>query len=323
MNKTDIHWTTFSANPLRYRRKSDGKVVWACVKESPGCANCYSEAIALRFDRGKLFNRKNMEELEPFLDEKELHEMLTRKTCGGVKVDGSRCFLNDMTDMFGEWVSDDLLDRMFAVMALRSGVTWQLLTKHPARMAEYLNRLAEMQSHGLAHFLGTPFAQALCLASHAAGHLLPQNAPLAVLDNWPLKNIHAGTSVEDQQRADERIPHLLRCPAAVRFLSVEPLLGPVDLDLDPKFAPTGTISRQCWPLDNTNGPRIGWVIVGGESGSGARARPCDLAWIHSVVGQCRAARVPCFVKQDSARRPGKQGRLPLDLWDIKEFPGGN
>lgn len=93
MNRTGIEWTNLSANPLKYRRKSDGQVAWACVKTSPGCAHCYSEALALRFERGKVFNAKNMEELEPFLDEKELYKMLTCRSVGGQKVDGARCFI--------------------------------------------------------------------------------------------------------------------------------------------------------------------------------------------------------------------------------------
>src|SRR5262249_34461457 len=104
---------------------------------SPGCAHCYSEALALRYDRGKLFNAANMEELEPFLDDDELRKMLTAKTVGGRQVSGSRCFVGDMTDLFGEWVPDQLLDKLFAVFALRRDVTWQVLTKRAKRMHRY------------------------------------------------------------------------------------------------------------------------------------------------------------------------------------------
>jgi protein gp37 len=253
MNKTAIEWTTFSANPLKYRRKSDGETVWACVKTSPGCKACYSEAIALRFDRGKLFNAHNMEELEPFLDEDELRKMRTAKTIGGVPVAGSRCFLADMTDLFGEWVSDDLLDRLFSgVLETRTDVTWQILTKRADRMRRYLSwRWGE-------------------------GRI-------------PARNIHVGVSVEDQKRADERIPLLLQTPAAVRFLSVEPLLGPIEFsDVTRRSDAVKQLGRQA--LDG-----IHWLIVGGESGPGARA--CRVEWVRSIVGQCRAAGLACFVKQ--------------------------
>lgn len=128
MQRTSIEWTDFTSNPIKFRRKLDGKTVWACVKCSAGCAHCYSETIALRFNRGKLFNAANMEELVPFLDEDELRQLLTKKTCGGKQVSGSRVFIEDMSDVFGEWVPDHYLDKLLAVFALRPDVTFQLLT---------------------------------------------------------------------------------------------------------------------------------------------------------------------------------------------------
>ena len=116
-------------------------------------------------------------------------------------------------------------------------------------------------------------------------------------DMPPLPNVWNGVSVEDQQRADERIPHLLQTPAAVRFISAEPLLGPIDL--------------------KENISNLDWVIVGGESGPKFRA--CDVAWITAIVDQCRDASVPVFVKQDAHRLPGQQGRIP-DEYFIHEFP---
>jgi protein gp37 len=274
MNRTSIEWTTFSANPIKYRRKIDGKSVWACIKTSPGCANCYSEAIALRFNRGKLFNAANMEEVEPFLDEAELHKMRTAKTIGGVSVAGSRCFIGDMTDVFGEWIPDDLLNQLFSgTLKLRTDVTWQILTKRAQRMAEYL-----------------------CWR-YGGGRI-------------PSRNIHVGCSVENQRYADERIPHLLACPAAVRFLSIEPMLGPVTL-----------------PSLGFTGPQtvVDWVIVGGESGLGAR--PCDFEWIRSIVAQCRAANLPCFVKQVGSLPVSSRG-CPIECqcslhYGFKDRKGGD
>jgi protein gp37 len=123
---------------------------------------------------------------------------------------------------------------------------------------------------------------------------------------WPLPNVWLGVSVEDQQRADERIPLLLQTPAAVRFLSVEPLLGPISFRWakwhDYKSAPVNPEDgRQ--HLNEYDGFRgIGWVIAGGESGPGAR--PCDVSWVRSIVAQCKAAGVPCFVKQLGANVSG-------------------
>ncbi len=143
---------------------------------------------------------------------------------------------------------------------------------------------------------------------------------------WPLPGVWCGVSVEDQQRADERISLLLQTPAAVRFLSCEPLLGPIRLDQScPEF------NREAFPCDALD---IDWVIVGGESGSGAR--PCDIAWIRSVVKQCKVASVSVFVKQWgsypcdgqpanlhqiglSDRKGGDPSEWPLGI-RVREFP---
>ncbi|MBL9048474.1 MAG: DUF5131 family protein, partial [Tabrizicola sp.] len=131
------------------------------------------------------------------------------------------------------------------------------------------------------------------------------------VDDWPLPNCWLGVSCEDQATADERIPLLLQTPAAVRFVSAEPLLGPIVFDQQVH------LERRTKILTGASAPRIDWVIVGGESGP--KARPCDVAWIRSIVQQCKAAAVPVFVKQDSGPRPGMRGRIPEDLW-MREFP---
>lgn len=131
MNKTKIERTNFTANPLKYRT-ADGKVVWGCVHASEGCRHCYSEALAHRYGRGGPFTAATMAGLTPFMDEKELRSMLTYKPAAG-----KMCFVGDMTDIFGEWVPFELLDKLFAVFALRPDVIWQILTKHPERMREY------------------------------------------------------------------------------------------------------------------------------------------------------------------------------------------
>jgi hypothetical protein len=131
---------------------------------------------------------------------------------------------------------------------------------------------------------------------------------------WPLPNVWLGTSVEDQRAADERIPHLLATPSAMRFLSCEPLLGPVDLERPPAGSRPypGSGIYPPWYVQ-----QLDWVIAGGESGP--NYRPMDPSWLTSLVEQCRAAGVAIYVKQDSGLYPGKQGRIPDDLW-IHEFP---
>jgi protein gp37 len=154
---------------------------------------------------------------------------------------------------------------------------------------------------------------------------------------WPIPSVWLGTSVENQECADQRIPHLLKVPAAVRFLSCEPLLGPVNptrlwlpdrsgwwnaLDGRLTVKATTDAGQEFWAeTEKSITGRINWVIVGGESGPGAR--PFELDWARSIQDQCDAAGVPLFVKQDSGRRPSQQGRIPLELWNRKEFPRGD
>ena len=149
-------------------------------------------------------------------------------------------------------------------------------------------------------------------------------------------NIWLGVSVEDQQRADERISELLKIPAKVKFLSVEPLLGPIDLghsfpcgyycDSGERFGDPwyGHHDHSFWTPGRK--PEVDWVIVGGESGP--KARPCNIEWIRSIVGQCKAASVPCFVKQLGSNpqfeAEGTRGEGPMNcIAHFKHKKGGD
>jgi protein gp37 len=306
MNATTISWTDFSINPIKYRN-ANSKVVWACVKKSAGCANCYAEATARRWDRGGPFTAEMMHGgvhdgglsdggLTPFLDEKELHHLLHSK-----KISGKKVFVGDMTDLFGEWVPFEMLDRLFAVMALRPDVTFQLCTKRPERMAEYLlrDRCGRTISLAGVGLYNERYPNAM------PPEIIPGFSKHSIIQKWPLPNVWLGTTCENQAAADERIPWLLKCPAAVRFLSCEPLLGDVDLlgrdggalmGYHDDDVSGGGLVRLPHSTPYIHQPRkIDWVIVGGESGP--RARPCDVAWIRSIVRQCKTAGVACFVKQ--------------------------
>jgi len=122
------------------------------------------------------------------------------------------------------------------------------------------------------------------------------------------KNVWLGTSVENQRWADRRIPALLKVPAVKRFLSCEPLLGPVDIWSYLEYCDAAIWGNR----------KIDWVICGGESGSDYR--PMDIQWVEDIANQCKAASTPVFVKQDSGTFPGTKGRLPDHLWNLKEFP---
>jgi protein gp37 len=163
----------------------------------------------------------------------------------------SMVFVNSMSDLFHEDVPFEFIDMCFIVMAEATDHTFQILTKRPERLLEYAQ-------------------DSICE------------------DLWPLKNVWLGVSVEDQKTADERIPLLIQVPAAVRFLSCEPLLAPIDI-LTPNLLwhrlSGGGYKRQT----------IDWVICGGESGPGSR--PMHPDWARSLRDQCEAAGVPFFFKQ--------------------------
>jgi protein gp37 len=325
MGATSIEWTDFSWNPIRARRRDGAPksrkggygsgVGHYCEKLSPGCALCYSSTSQPRFGMPEFPGARKLETLpvigaggavsvsdqvEVFLDAARLREPLTWRT-------PRKVFVCDMTDLFGPWVPDAFVDKVFAVMALTPHHTYQVLTKRPERMAAYLlddtlpGRLYRLVNdwldEGAAGFLGRYWNQA-----HNVTEWRTDGDPTEPEWNLPLPEVWLGTSIEDQKRADERIPHLLRCPAAVRFLSCEPLLGPIDLrDMN------GALSawRVVGAVDCVDPGGIDWVIVGGESGHGAR--PCQVEWVRSLVEQCRDAGVSCFVKQLGARPVAQEG----------------
>lgn len=313
MNKTSIEWTDYTSNLIRYR-DPEGRSVHGCIKVSTGCANCYASAWSARGltgERGGAFTAKRQATLTPYFDDAEAQRILR------TRVTGKRVFVGDMTDVFGEWVPDALLDRMFAVFALRPDLTFQVLTKRPERMRAYLN---DMGAHYGGEIDGEYMERWGDAAVALTGDPCAAGGPIEDCD-WPLPNVWLGVSVENQAAADKRIPELLDTPAAVRFLSCEPLLGQLMLRRpfvrDHKNRNVMTEDDEQRPLVPGSFAGLHWVIVGGESGPGAR--PCDLAWIRGIVGQCKAAGVPVFVKQGSGPRPGMPTGDP-ELDALKEFP---
>jgi protein gp37 len=214
-------------------------------------------------------------------------------------------FVNSMSDLFHPKVSDQFIVEVFARMWWAPQHTFQVLTKRPARLAGVLARV-EDALRGRAEHLS----------------LVDCPTPLP----WPLPNVWLGTSVEDQQRAEERIPRLWAAPAAVRWISAEPLLSPVELEFVRHFDPGPYCG--CDPVWGVHEPSCGcepgrhwglhWIVVGGESGPGYR--PMDMPAALHLIEQCKAAGVPVFVKQDSGPRSGQQGRFPDDVWALKQYP---
>lgn len=274
-----IEWTEKTWNPIAAFLKRDITVTiggkekiipkgtrgWFCVKVSPGCANCYAEAINLRLGNGLTYVHRNLADVEFRLV--NLTDPLKWKKPQMV-------FVNSMTDLFLEQHTNEMIDAVFAVMALTPRHTFQVLTKRHELMRDYMVRLSKSIEplETAAREIGYTFKFEYEGRSHP---LLP----------FPIHNVWLGVSVEDQKRADERIPLLLETPAAIRFLSCEPLLGHVVLPED-----------QLAPEHEGHEPfGINWVIVGGESGP--RARPCNIEWVRSIVNQCKSNGVPVFVKQ--------------------------
>lgn len=277
-----IEWTESTWNP-----------VVGCTPVSPGCANCYASKMARRLDAmGQAKYRGLTTPHGAFngvvrCDEAALTIPLRwRKP--------RRIFVNSMSDLFHDGVPDAFIRKVFAVMSIAGQHTYQVLTKKPKRMAAWfayeVNSLSGCQAELLAdddfdYSWVSKMQQSLVSMAKKQkrrhGHYLDRSLDsingtrkgVGDANYWPLPNVWLGTSVEDQTRADERIPWLLKCPAAVRFLSCEPLLGLVDLNCD----------------------GVDLVIVGGESGP--KARPCNVEWIQDIVRQCKAAGVPCYVKQ--------------------------
>jgi protein gp37 len=283
---TTIEWT----------RNDDGtpgrtwNPVTGCTKISAGCDNCYAETIAERFRGTAAFPHGFDVSVRA---DKVNAPLKWRKP--------TRVFVNSMSDLFHTDVDREWIAEIFGVMAAARRHTFQLLTKRHARMRSLLNDPGFI--HKVRH--------------RAEGKGLPIGG-----FSWPLPNVWLGVSVENQQWADIRIPALLDTPAAIRFLSCEPLLGPVDLGAwmpeghaawrcqgpDCRRFYSGPLQQHCpdcgreghWTGSHTgngrpNGQPIGWVITGGESGR--KARPMAPQWATSLRDQCATAGVPFFFKQ--------------------------
>lgn len=318
MGRTTIEWTDFSVNPIRARlgeRKGH-----YCEKVSPGCKNCYSSALQRRFGMPPFQEQRGA--AEPFLDVGKLEEVLRRRK-------PTRYFWCDMTDMFGGWVPNEWIAACFGVMAATPHHTHQVLTKRPKRMREWFEWLDTVAGdHGYARV-------AYCLRSESeVSGKMPRvdetNRLRIQFDEWPLPNVWLGVSAEDQQRADERIPDLLATPAAVRFVSAEPLLGPVRLPwcwcVRCGVEPERHAETHLHCHDDLQVRKLDWVIVGSESGP--RGRPMATEWAASLRDQCAAARVAFFTKQIATPwgllcgdRKGTSPRFwPEGDWP-RQFPG--
>jgi protein gp37 len=321
-DNTGISWTDATWNP-----------VIGCSRVSEGCRNCYAEKQAARIVRMGSASRSPYTEVVKTVggEARWTGEVRTQAhkladPLGWRKP--KRIFVNSMSDLFHEKLTNEQIAAVFGVMAACPKHTFQVLTKRAKRMREWFAWIAEQECdpHTECH------AAALALDVDDTIHTKSNNADARP---WPLPNVWLGVSVENQAAADERIPDLLATPAAVRFLSCEPLLGPVDLSrwLKPcqcggMFSRSHNPRRGC-PRHNAlaREHQLHWVIAGCESGPGAR--PCDVAWLRSLRDQCAAAGVAFFAKQAEVQSLDRTVQID-GVWvdpvgvgpDSKRKPGG-
>ena len=276
-DKTHIEWTDATWNPIT-----------GCSVVSPGCTNCY----AMKLAGGRLKHHPSRTGLTQsskagpvwngkvrFNDNALFQPLRWRRP--------RRIFVCAHGDLFHETVPDLWIDKVFAVMAMARQHQFQVLTKRSQRMRQYFatdgtttakGRIVDILSDRWDRYMGCAAIDDTVPATFV-GNVVRRP------DGWPLPNVWLGVSVEDQHRANERIPLLCETPAAVRFLSCEPLLEEIEV-----FSLNGPIDLP----DGVESP-IHWIIVGGESGPGAR--PMHPNWARSLRDQCAAANVPFFFKQ--------------------------
>lgn len=312
-------------------------IVQGCDYESPGCTHCYVPRTLWRLmhNPNPIISaplvglvRKHDNGMPVFTGQLALREDRLNWPLKWKKP--RRIFVPSHGDLFHESVPDVFIDRVFAIMALCPQHTFQVLTKRAKRMREYIIDLSLNAGRDQKNNLPSNRQVRLSDANTAGSLSITKNdierhlGRIVKFDydppmpSWPLTNVWLGVSVEDQQRADERIPDLLDTPATVRFLSCEPLLGPIDLDtLWLRASPSaafleGKLMPEMPAWTRLGAYAIDWVIAGNESGP--RRRPGDLAWMRSLRDQCAAAGVAFFGKQDDKVKP-----LPADLM-IRQFP---
>lgn len=312
-SKSEIEWCDATWSPVRAKVKANAAEIAAakgyasliqiatdmaghvgphCEHCSPGCENCYSDTNNSRClphnGTGLPFDRRSRDLVDIFLDAKILNHPLHWRRPRNI-------FVCSQTDLFADFVPFEMIDEVFTTMIAADWHTYQILTKRADRMLEY--------------FLS---------GRHDGG-----NGPDRANYHLDGNKIWLGVSIENQKYADERIPLLLQTPAAVRFVSYEPALEAV------RFTPY-TVCIECAhatdPPDPCRNVKLDWLIVGGESGPGAR--PFNIDWARQVIADCKhpGSGTAVFYKQGGAsnacphdRKGGHFDCFPEDL-KVREFP---
>jgi len=263
-DKTRIEWCDATWNP-----------VTGCTKVSSGCKNCYADREFNRMRHLPAYKGRAFTDVA-FHPDRLFQPMRLAKP--------RRIFVNSMSDLFHPDVPDKFLDQVFSVMALCPRHVFQVLTKRPERMLDFMSRIGVSTE---------------TLYEAESIERCPFERDGKYLVSLPLPNVWLGVSVEDQATADERIPILLRTAAAVRWVSAEPLLGRIDLTrIQWPGNQQVNVLTSVWHPGFTNHidmARLDWIVVGGESGP--RARPMHPQWVRSLRDQCASSGVPFLFKQ--------------------------
>lgn len=312
MADSKIEWTDAVWNPTS-----------GCTRASAGCDHCYAFTMTKRLAAMGQTKYQGLTGKGHFNGVMKTHDDELQKPLRWKKP--RRVFVNSMSDLFHDGVPFEFIDKVFSIMAICPQHTFQVLTKRPELMAEYLTTIGQDCRELSSWDRGSRLAQ-WCTDSLSPqqNQNLYDTSSAGWWESKRMPNVWLGASVENEEQCDERIEHLTKCPAAVRFVSFEPLLESVD----PGF--------RNWADSEKYG--IHWAIIGGESGHGAR--PCHVRWVRLLVEDCQLAGVPCFVKQLGAncvgafddnhqrttgrlhlsdRKGGDWNEWPADL-RVREFP---
>lgn len=294
-----ITWTNRTWNCIR-----------GCSRVSSGCGDstgggCYAERQAYRFS-GKGQPYEGLVRMTPkgprwtgdvrFVEEHLIDPLRWSEP--------SMIFVNSMSDLFHERVTDQQVIDIFGIMVLAHWHKFQVLTKRPERMRDFML--------GGDHGIIEQFSRIMSgggIGPKQMFRALDRKRREKVALQWPPPNVWLGVSAEDQRTADERIPFLLDTPAAIRWLSAEPLLGPISLIYDDPYPWVRNYLHGTRAMPDCDDPAwdkrggLDWVVVGGESGPGAR--PMNIEWIRSIMAECKATSTPIFVKQLGSNAIGK------------------
>jgi protein gp37 len=269
MNKTNIAWTNYTWNPIT-----------GCTAVSDGCKNCYAKIVHERF--------YNTSFSEIVFHEDRLAEPKKKKK-------GKMIFVGSMTDLFQDGIDFDFIFKIWVVMVDNSQHTFQILTKRPDRMREFL-------------------------LNHAP---VPAMTGYTYGKDYLPRNIWLGVTAENQKEADARIPILLDIPAAKRFVSIEPMIGEVDLTMvypdeeDSLHYIDAYIGREYQSGEKKDTNKLDQIIVGGESGAKSKVREMKPKWVQKIYDDCKANDVPFFFKQwGAAHKP----TCNYEFEKVQQFP---